>query len=73
MKRIMLLSMLNISIYLIHSKLGREIYVQSIYEFAANTTQMILDKNLNQVMLTVQESKLIIGGQSDRLNSVEPT
>ena len=31
--------------------------VHFIYELASNTTQMILDKNLNKVMLTAQESK----------------
>jgi hypothetical protein len=31
--------------------------VHFIYELAANTTRMILDKNLNEETLTVQESK----------------
>ncbi len=33
----------------------RDVHV--IYELAANTTQMILDKNLNEETLTAQESK----------------
>ncbi len=31
-----------------------------IYELAANTTQMILDENLNKETLTGQESKQVI-------------
>ena len=31
--------------------------VHFIYELAANSTRMILDKNLNKATLTVQESK----------------
>jgi hypothetical protein len=34
--------------------------VHFIYELAANTSQMILDKNLNKETLTAQESKQVI-------------
>ena len=44
---------------LVHSKgyMYRKKGVHFIYYLASNTTQMILDKNLNKEMLTVQESK----------------